>query len=194
MVDVIPFPAHAVRLTARQLRDRAAGAFVLASGAVGYTGLTTIRPAPSAAGPAEDDRLRHADRVADVVMAIEATRSIDFNLSVDREPGDAEATLTLRVSNGLWQLNAVEALDVAAALRADAAFAACDRIAEIFEARAAEARELDELAARPFTPAPTRKPTLTIGGPRIPWPAVKVVAVWIGLFAIGWMVLTGAGR
>lgn len=123
---------------------------------------SVARRTPCAAPtPAETEAQRSADRVADVLIAIEALRSpADYSLQVIRETGDAEAAVCMRASGGLWWLTPAEALTVAETLRAERAFFGCALVARAFEDHAARAFELDaRLAApRPQAPGPNTQP------------------------------------
>lgn len=94
------------------------------------------------------------ETTADILLALERTPALAFGLTVLRETGDDQATVCVRADRGTWFLNPAEAVDVAAALRAEQAFQGADTLALAFEDRALEARQLDALLNASFDAAP----------------------------------------
>ena len=102
------------------------------------------------------NRPRHPaiETTADILLALERTSALAFGLTVLRETGDDQATVCVRAERGTWYISPDEAVDVAAALRAEQAFQGADTLARAFEDRALEARQLDALLDASFESAP----------------------------------------
>lgn len=94
------------------------------------------------------------ETTADILLALERTPALAFGLTVLRETGDDQATVCVRADRGTWYISPAEAVDVAAALRAEQAFQGADTLARAFEDRALEARQLDALLDASFDAAP----------------------------------------
>lgn len=94
------------------------------------------------------------ETTADILLALERTSALAFGLTVLRETGDDQATVCLRADRGTWFLTPAEAIDVAAALRAEQAYPGVETLARAFEDRALEARQLDALIDASFDRAP----------------------------------------
>lgn len=94
------------------------------------------------------------ETTVDILLALERTPALAFGLTVLRETGDDQAVVCVRADRGTWYISPTEAVDVAAALRAEQAFQGADTIARAFEDRALEARQLDALLDAGFDTAP----------------------------------------
>ncbi len=94
------------------------------------------------------------ETTANILLALERTPALAFGLTVLRETGDDQATVCVRADRGTWFLTPTEAVDVAAALRAEQAFQGAETVARAFEDRALEARQLDALLDAGFDAAP----------------------------------------
>ena len=102
-----------------------------------------VRPAAKAPGSESLEFDETTVRVAEVLMALESTRAIDFSLLAYVDVKDALGWVAVRQSGGKWRLTPPEASEVADAIRAERGFLGCDRVAEAFDRAAREARQLE---------------------------------------------------